>query len=241
MLVRNQQAPIAATKHIPQHVAIIPDGNRRWAAQRQYGLLEAYTIAAKAIDRTIDDLVARGIRNITVWPTSTRTWWRTDSDIRALTAAIQRHADTAQISYPSRGYRYRTIGRLDRLNKIAPELVRQLTALEEATAKLTTANVTMAFDYDGGEEIARALRRIVDKQIPSDAISPELISRHLDTADLPDPDLIIRTGGDHRLSGFMPVQARYAEICFVDTLLPDIDQSVIDAALERFASRRYSQ
>jgi len=241
MLVPNQRAPNAAAKRLPQHVAIIPDGNRRWAAQRQCDLVKAYAVAAEAIDRTMDELVARGIRNITVWPTSARTWWRTDSDIQALTAAIKQHADTARTSYPARGYRYRTIGRLDRLNMIAPELVARLNALEKATAKMTTANVTMAFDYDGGEEIARAVQKIIEKQIDGQDVSPELISQHLDTAGLPDPDLIIRTGGDHRLSGFMPVQARYAEICFVDTLLPDIDQSVIDAALERFASRRYSQ
>jgi undecaprenyl diphosphate synthase len=241
MLVQTAAPSMASINHVPEHVAIIPDGNRRWAAQMQRNLLEAYTIGAHALDICIDYAVERGVRNVTIWPTSTRTWLRSDSDVRALIAAVQFQLDMAQHSYPERGFRYRTIGRLDRFKTVAPEMVGRLIALEQATAALTTANITMAFDYDGQDEIARALRKIIEKKIPSEDVSPEVIGDHLDTAGLPDPDLIIRTGGDLRLSGFLPFQARYAEIQFLDVLLPDINPDIMSAAFNKFAARRYSQ
>ncbi len=212
MPVQTATRPIASINLVPEHVAIIPDGNRRWASQKRRDLLETYTIGANALDNCIDYAVERGVRNVTIWPTSTRIWWRSDCNVQALIAAVQFQLDMAQKTYPPRGFRYRTIGRLDRFNNVAPELVARLNALEQATASLMRANVTMAFDYDGQDEITRALRKIIDKNIPSEQVSPELIGDHLDTAGLPDPDLIIRTGGDLRLSGFLPFQARYAEI-----------------------------
>lgn len=238
-LVENRQSTVAQT--VPRHVAIIPDGNRRWAKRERRDLLHTYVHATRVIDRLSCFLVDRGVEHVTVWPVSPRNWRRDWSDLEPLIEAFENYVAFARSNFVKRGFRAHTIGRLDRLRTYAPELVAAIHDLKDATAHLDRAHVTLAFDYAGRDELVRAVQRMLEDRVEPSDVSAELIGQYLDTASQPDPDLVVRCGGDRRLSGFMPYQSEYAEIHFSNTLTPDFTEDEMAAILEQFARRRYSQ
>ncbi len=232
---------VAGRDTVPTHVGIIPDGNRRWAKRAGKALTETYSLAARRLDDILVHLAGRGVRYITVWPFSPRNWQRGRAEVSDILSAVQEYLIFAALAYPSRGFRYRTIGSIERLTRLAPDLGHALTDLEATTADCAGATVVMAFDYGGRDEIVRAVARLLSAGVRPDELSTDLLARHLDTDFLPDPDLVIRPGGDRRHSGFLLYQAEYAEYHFTETLMPDLVTAEIDAILDRYASRRYSQ
>lgn len=232
---------MAQVESVPRHVAIIPDGNRRWAKQRGWDLARTYVHASRVLDRSIDLLVDSGVEYITIWPIAPRNFRRDMTEIYPVIEAIQDYASFAIETYPRRGYRAHTIGTLDRMRQLSPSLAASIDALIEATASGDKAHVVIAFDYSGRDEVVRAVVRMLEAGVRHNEISSELLGRHLDTAGMPDPDLIVRTGGDRRLSGFLSYQAEYAEIHFTGTLLPDLEEEEMVQILEQYAARRYSQ
>lgn len=224
---------------VPNHIVVIPDGNRRWAKKKGYGLEDAYGISASVLDGIIDFGVRRGVRYFTVWPISTKTWIRSSGEIEALLLALRGYVNTSLETYPKRGWRSRTVGRTDRLRRMDPKLDEAISELCTRTTGCSRAQVNMAIDYDGQEEIVRAVNRLLQSGVNEVAHSD--IRDSLDLGDGPDPDLLLRFGGDRRLSNFILYQIGYAELYFLDDDLPTFDMGRLETIFDEFAERRYSQ
>lgn len=225
----------------PKHVAFIPDGNRRWAKRNNKDLADVYSISASLLDQMIHDMVDRGVTYVTVWPVSSRTFWRSKPEVDVILEAVRSYLSESVGSYLQRGYRFRVIGSLDRLREIHSGLCEAIEALERKTADQTRATVIMAFDYSGREELARAVRRLIQNGAGEQVLDAEPLRKYLDAPDIPDPDILIRTGGDRRLSGFLPYQTEYTELFFCDELLPDFKLERIAEIFDAFSKRRLSQ
>jgi undecaprenyl diphosphate synthase len=225
----------------PRHVALIPDGNRRWAHQRGLPALEGHRAGARAIDRFMDICQAWGIEFVTIWPLSPRTRYRPADQIRALEAVLRQYIADHRDLYLARRIRFRVIGDLERVRPASPALVETMLSFQAETAHHDGMTLSWALNYGGRDEVIRAVRRLIESGVPARAVDEAMFARHLDAADQPDPDLVLRTGGDRRLSGFMPYQTEYAELRFTQTLLPDLQAAEVEEVLESFAERRYSQ
>lgn len=224
---------------VPQHIVVIPDGNRRWAKSNNILFENAYSMSADSINKIIEFAVSNGVEYVTVWPVSTKTWMRSLEEIEVVLNVLSAYVVEAQGTFPERGWRFRTIGRLDRLERIDAELSRALRDLCARTEACDRANIILAIDYDGQEEIVRAVNRILNENTAS--IGRHDFRRYLDTGDVPDPDLLLRFGGDRRLSNFILYQIGYAELFFLDDDLPDFQMERLNDIFTEFAERRYSQ
>ncbi|NMC36588.1 di-trans,poly-cis-decaprenylcistransferase [Candidatus Beckwithbacteria bacterium] len=223
---------------LPQHVAFIVDGNRRWATLHKRSAITGHS---KVANQTIDDLVFHclklGIPYVTFWAFSTENWKRgrrfCNSLFKLLEQVLQKNVD----KYNQAGIRLNTIGDLSQL---PPKLVTSIEKLKYDSRNNTKLVVTIALNYGGRDEIVRAIKKLVqDKSRPEIAKLTEAdFNTYLDTIDLPDPDLIIRTGGAQRLSGYLLWQSQYAEFYFTDVLMPDFDTKEFDKALADFAKRQ---
>jgi undecaprenyl diphosphate synthase len=224
-----------------RHVALIPDGNRRWARQRGLPAIEGHRAGGYALDRFIDVCHAGGIKFLTVWPLSPRNLDRPPDEILSLFAVMHRYLLERRDFYRAHRMRFTVIGDLEPLQHQCTALIDLIRSIQAETASYDAMTLTMAFNYNGRDEIVRATRRLIEHGVPAHAIDQAAFARHLDTGDQPDPEIILRTGGDCRLSGFLPYQAQYAELCFTPTLMPDLEAAEVNALLASFAARRYSQ
>ena len=225
----------------PKHVAIIMDGNRRWAKHHGLELIQGHKkVAQDVIEKLVDHAILRGIKYLTLWAFSTENWQRSQLEVQGLMALFREAFGEDAQKFHNRGVRLQTIGDIKQFpSDIQAGVARWL--------KLTTTNtaitVTLALGYGGRDELIRAIRRLVEdevlvKNLPPAQITAEKLVGFLDTHDLPDPDLIIRPGGERRLSGFLPWQSVYSELYFTETLMPDFTETELDAALLDFAKRR---
>jgi undecaprenyl diphosphate synthase len=219
---------------LPRHVAIIMDGNRRWARQRGVPELEGHSAGVEAIRGLLRHAVRRGIRVLTLYAFSRENWARTDDEVvglfRLLEAAIR--SETEELK--AQGVKVRLIGRADEL---PAETRRSIESALDATAEGDRLVLNVAFNYAGRTELVDAIRRIVRAGTPADEIDESTVARALYTADLPDPDLVIRTGGEQRLSNFLIWQSAYAELYTTETLWPDFGPASLDEALAEYATR----
>ena len=219
---------------VPRHVGIIMDGNGRWAQRRGLPRVAGHRAGTQNIRPLLEAAVEFGIEYLTIWAFSTENWIRPREEVLSLMNLIGESLDRWLPELHEKGVRLRHIGKLDRL----PERLRQriLDAMEltKANSRIT---LNVAFDYGGRDEIVRAVRQIMREGTPPERVSEELVSSHLDTAGLPDPDLIIRTGGDFRTSNFMVWQGAYAEYHITPTLWPDFNRDRLLATLQDFAGR----
>ena len=219
---------------LPRHVAIIMDGNRRWARQRGAPELEGHSAGVEAIRGLLRHAVRRGIRVLTLYAFSRENWARTDDEVvglfRLLEAAIR--SETEELK--AQGVNVRLIGRADEL---PAETRRSIESALDATASGDRLILNVAFNYAGRTELVDAIRRIVRAGTPADEIDESTVARALYTADLPDPDLVIRTGGEQRLSNFLIWQAAYAELVTTEVLWPDFGAASLDEALAEYATR----
>src|SRR5690349_317218 len=229
---------MAASPELPQHVAIIMDGNGRWARRRHLPR-EAGHVAGVAqvreIVRAASDLV---LANLTLYAFSSENWKRPPAEVGALMGLFRSYFRSDLDELVARGVRVRIIGNRSR---VAKDIHQMMEDAERRTLGNKGLNLTFAFDYGGQEEIANAARELAraakEGRLDPETITPELFASRLFTGGLPEPDLLIRTGGEHRLSNFLLWQSSYAELLFVDTLWPDFGRKELLGALENFAQR----
>jgi undecaprenyl diphosphate synthase len=219
---------------LPRHVAIIMDGNRRWARARGVSELEGHAAGVETIREVLRHAVRRRLPVLTLYAFSRENWARTDEEVVGLFGLLESAIRSETTELRAQGVRVRLLGRLDEL---PPATRTSIESALEATAGGDRLLLNIAFNYAGRTELVDAVRSIVRSGVPADAVDESTISRALYTAGLPDPDLVIRTGGEQRLSNFLIWQAAYAELVTSDTLWPDFRPTDLDAALAEYASR----
>jgi undecaprenyl diphosphate synthase len=228
--------PDAATAaaDLPRHVAVIMDGNRRWARERGLAELDGHAAGVEAIRGILRHAVRRGVRVLTLYAFSRENWARSDDEVIGLFALLEAAIRDETDELRRQGVRVRLLGRLEEL----PTETR--TSIESALAGTAEGDrlvLNIAFNYAGRTELVDAFRRLAASGMPPEAIDESAISGALYTAGLPDPDLVIRTGGEQRLSNFLIWQSAYAELYMCDVLWPDFGPDAFDAALAEFARR----
>lgn len=228
----------ADNKEIPRHVAIILDGNGRWAKKRGLPRNMGHVEGAKAVERIVYDAADLGIEYLTVYGFSTENWKRPMEEVGALMKIlryyIKRLLDVAQ----KKNVRVRMIGERSRFSQ---DIIDGLDELEEKTKGNTAMTFVLAINYGGRDEITRAVRalaaKVKDGSVEPEAITEQMISDHLDTAYIPDPDLMIRTSGEQRLSNYLVWQCAYTEFYFTDVLWPDFDKEELKKAIDCYCDR----
>jgi undecaprenyl diphosphate synthase len=223
---------------VPRHVAIIMDGNGRWAAARGLPRGEGHRRGVEALRRTVRAAGDLGIDFLTIFSFSAENWARPPAEIRELMALLRRFIRHDLADLHRNGVRVRVIGERDALD---PDIRRLLDEAEELTKENDKLVLIVAFNYGARQEIARAAQRMAAAVTAGDlavsAVTAETLASYLDAPDLPDPDLIIRTSGEQRLSNFLLWQAAYSELVFVPTYWPDFDRAALEAAIEEFRRR----
>jgi undecaprenyl diphosphate synthase len=228
-------SPLHAQDDVARSVAIIMDGNGRWAESRGLPVAEGHRAGTKALRRTVEAATDLGIESLTVYAFSTENWARPPDEVDALMEIFHETIDRELPDLCKQGVRTRFIGRRDR----APdELRRRMDELETETAANSRLELWIAFDYGGRAEIVDAARRLVEDGVAAEAVDEEALGRRLYAPELPDPDLLIRTSGELRVSNFLLWQLAYAELVFVDTLWPDFGDEDLRTALDQYARRR---
>jgi undecaprenyl diphosphate synthase len=238
MSVPETTLPAMAGVEIPRHVAIIMDGNGRWAAARGLPRVEGHRRGVEALRRTLRAAGDLGIQYLTIFSFSSENWARPQSEIRDLMGLLRRFIRNDLADLHKNGIRVRVIGERDNLD---PDVRRLLDEAEELTRANTELTLVVAFNYGARQEIARAARRIAEQAL-SGALDPrqvdaQTLAGFLDAPDLPDPDLVIRTSGEQRLSNFLLWQAAYSELVFVQTYWPDFDRQALENAIAEYAKR----
>jgi undecaprenyl diphosphate synthase len=216
-------------------VAIIMDGNGRWADARELPVAEGHRAGTRALRRTVEAAIDFGVESLAVYAFSTENWTRPLDEVEDLMAIFGETIARELPDLAREGVRVRFVGRRDR----APDqLLRQMQALESETAENTRLGLWICFDYGGRAEIVEAVRRIVRSGVPAEGVGEETIAANLAAPEMPDPDLLIRTSGEVRISNFLLWQLAYSELVFTETLWPDFDAENLRAALDQFAQRR---
>ncbi len=227
-------APAPAEADLPRHVAIIMDGNRRWARARGVSEIDGHAAGVEAIRELLRHSVRRGIPVMTLYAFSRENWARTDEEVVGLFQLLEQAIRSETDELKAQGVQVRLLGRLDEL----PEATRRsIESALSATAGGERMRLNIAFNYAGRTELVDAVRSIVRAGHDPESIDEQTIAAALYTAGLPDPDLVIRTGGEHRLSNFLIWQSAYAELITNDTLWPDFGPADLDEALGEFARR----
>jgi undecaprenyl diphosphate synthase len=225
----------AAPPELPRSVAIILDGNSRWAAARGLSTSEGHRAGTRALRRTVEAAIDLGIDSLTVYAFSTENWLRPTDEVEDLMEIFGETIERELPDLAAQGVRTRFIGRRDR----APEWLRQAMAhLEEETAGNERLQLWIAFDYGGRAEIVEAVKRVLTNGADPARLDEETFAGYLYAPELPDPDLIIRTSGERRISNFLLWQLAYAELIFVETLWPDFGEEHLREALDAYAGRR---
>jgi undecaprenyl diphosphate synthase len=217
---------------VARAVAIIMDGNGRWAAGRGLTVAEGHRAGSRALRPVVETAIDAGVESLAVYAFSTENWARSADEVSALMEIFGETIDRELLDLAEQGVRTQFVGRRDR----APDwLQAKMRELEEATAGETRLSLWIAFDYGGRAELVEAARRIAES---GEDVDEETFARHLYAPEMPDPDLVIRTSGELRVSNFLLWQSAYAEFVFVDTLWPDFGPDEFRAAIEDYASRR---
>ncbi len=216
-------------------VAIIMDGNARWAKQRGLPTLAGHHAGVRALKRTVEAAPDLGIRSLVVYAFSTENWTRPEDEVSGLMDLFARTIEREFMDLHRQGVRIRFIGRRDR---VSPRIRTLMDDMETLTRDNERLDLFVAFDYGGRAEIVDACRRIVEDGLRPDEIDEQAIRVRLAAGELPDPDLVIRTSGEHRVSNFLLWHAAYAEYAFPETLWPDFGASQLEQAVGEFATRR---
>lgn len=223
---------------IPQHVAIIMDGNGRWAKQHHRPRTYGHAKGAKVLEETLENCDALGIRYLTVYAFSTENWARPLEEVQVIMGLFKKYLVESLSKCMKNNVRCMIIG--DR-SRVSPDLVDAIRNMEEETKNNTGITLTIAINYGGRDELVRAIRDIssdcISGSLNPDEITEQLISDRLDTHGIPDPDLLIRTSGEQRLSNFLLWELAYAEMYFTDTAWPDFDMKELVKAIEVYTSR----
>ncbi|MBW4961030.1 isoprenyl transferase [Sulfitobacter sp. CW3] len=222
----------------PRHVAIIMDGNGRWATQRGRPRLMGHHAGAKRVREIVEACQSFGVEYLTIFAFSTENWKRTQTEVAGLMSLFRMYIAKETRALKARGVRVRFIG--DRV-KLDDKLIKLMNDLERETEHNTRTHLTIALNYGGRDEVARATKRLA-KDVAAGLLDPddvdeETLPRYLDTHVLPDPDLVIRTSGEARISNFLLWQSAYAEYEFIDTLWPDFSKEEFGKLCASFGCR----
>ena len=223
---------------IPTHIAIIMDGNGRWAKAQGKDRCEGHIEGVVSVKACIKAARSRGVRYLTLYAFSTENWGRPQEEVNALMELFCKSVTKETPELIEQGVRVQIIGRRDRFSE---EVRERLLHIEESTKEGDKLTLVLAFDYSSRDELVRATQAVAGKvksgELKAEEIDDAIIAAHLDTANIPDPDLIVRTSGECRLSNFMLWQASYAEMYFPQTMWPDFREEAFDLALEEYAKR----
>lgn len=224
--------------NVAQHVAIIMDGNGRWAQQRGRPRLVGHHAGAKRIREIVESCPAVGVKYLTIFAFSTENWKRTQSEVSGLMRLFKRYIRRESQALIDDGVRVRFIG--DRMN-LDDQLVSIMDELELVTSHNKKVNLTIALNYGGRDEVTRAVKRLAREveqgKLAAKQVNAKVLAGFLDTHFLPDPDLVIRTSGEARISNFLLWQSAYAEYEFIDTLWPDFKADEFSQLVSKFGSR----
>ena len=228
----------AKKQHGPRHVAIIMDGNGRWATQRGRPRLFGHHAGAKRVREIVEACPEFGVKYLTIFAFSTENWKRTQVEVAGLMSLFRRYITKEAQALNLEGVRVRFIGDRVRLDR---KLIALMDELETLTIANTRVNLTIAINYGGRDEVARATKRLAEdvaqgRLSPAD-VDEETLPKYLDTHVLPDPDLVIRTSGEARISNFLLWQSAYAEYEFIDTLWPDFSAAEFGRLVARYGQR----
>jgi len=221
-------------ERIPHHVAIIMDGNGRWAQARGLPRLAGHRAGTENLRRVLRAAVEFGVQILTLYAFSTENWGRPESEVRGLLSIFERMIDRELLELHKEGVQLRHIGRLEH---VSPKLEQKVLDAVELTKNNQRLILNVAFDYGGRAELVDAIRRITADGVPAEQIDESLVSSYLYTMDCPDPDLVVRTSGEMRLSNFLIWQAAYAEIYTTPPLWPDFGKDELYKALEDYNKR----
>ena len=227
----SEQEPQAG---LPRHVAIIMDGNGRWAAERGLSRHEGHRAGTENLRRIIRAFGERNVQYLTLFAFSTENWSRPRREVNALLRLVGGVIDRELRSLHENNVRLKHLGSLEPLS---PDLQRRVQEAVEMTRDNTGITVCVAFNYGGRAEILEAARRMMRDGVSPEQLDETTFASYLDTRDVPDPDLVIRTAGEHRLSNFLIWQSVYAEFYFTPRYWPDFDEAEVDRALEAYAQR----
>jgi undecaprenyl diphosphate synthase len=217
---------------VARAVAIIMDGNGRWAAGRGLTVADGHRAGSRALRPVVETAIDSGVSSLAVYAFSTENWARSGDEVSGLMEIFGETIDRELLDLAEQGVHTQFVGRRDR----APDwLQAKMQQLEDATAGETRLSLWIAFDYGGRAELVEAARRLAES---GDDIDEETFARHLYAPEMPDPDLVIRTSGELRVSNFLLWQSAYSEFVFTDTLWPDFGPDEFRAAIEDYASRR---
>ena len=223
---------------LPRHLAVIMDGNRRWAQERHLPVVFGHRAGVKAFRLVMETCREFGIQSLTAYAFSVENWRRSETEVRVLMQLFEQYTRAERDKMVRTGICFRTIGRLEEL----PESVlREFARTTEATAHNTSMNLNLAVNYGGRDEIVRAAQRLLRQGYAPENLTEETFSAQLDTAGQPDPDLMIRTSGEVRISNFLLWQTAYSELYFTPLFWPEISRRVILEAFLEFQrrNRRY--
>jgi undecaprenyl diphosphate synthase len=221
-------------EHIPQHIVLFPDGNRRWAKNKGLMSLEGHKQGYKNLLDFSEWCKNKGVKVLTAFGFSTENWNRSPDEVDYLMKLLEKCLIDNLDKYNKEGTKVRVIGQRDRL----PESLKNAIKItEEATKNNSDLFLNLAISYGGKWDILNAVKKIIEDKIPTDKIDEKLFETYLSTAELPAPDFIIRAGGEKRLSNFVLWQAAYSELYFSPKLWPDFTEQDLDEALEEFDNR----
>jgi len=229
----NSLSPIPADK-IPLHVAIIMDGNGRWAISRGLPRLAGHRAGTENLRRVIRASVEFGVKYLTIYAFSTENWGRPPEEVQGLMRILEDVIDKELRELHEEGVQLRHIGRLERLD---PKIQAKVLKAIELTKNNERLILNVAFNYGGRDEIVNAIQHMIEDEVSADDVNDDLVSKYMYTAGVPDPDLIIRTSGELRVSNFLIWQAAYSEWYITPTYWPDFDKEEYHRALEAFAQR----
>lgn len=223
-------------KDIPQHIGIIMDGNRRWAQARGLSVNKGHEAGAENLSKIVEHCEQLGVKTLTVYALSTENWrQRTKKEVVGLFNLLLKIVKEKKEEYQKKGIKMAVLGYFQAFPR---KVVRVIDEMLKVVKKHERMKVNVALNYGGRDEIVRAVQEIIKKGIPASKVNEELISRHLYTNGGPDPDLIIRTGGEARLSNFLLWQASYSELYFTDILWPDFNPKELDKAITEYQKRQ---
>ena len=222
--------------NIPQHIGIIMDGNRRWAEKRGLTINEGHEAGAKNLEKIINYCLELGVKTLTVYALSTENWrQRTKKEVKGIFKLILQVAKEKKKDYEAKGIKLAVLGEFQAFPR---KVVRALGEILKIVKVHERLKVNLALNYGGRDEILNAVRKIIQEKIPLKKLNEKTFSHFLYTSGGPDPDLIIRTAGEVRISNFLLWQMSYSELYFTDTLWPDFDEKELDKAIVEYQKRQ---
>lgn len=221
---------------VPKHIALILDGNRRWARKQGLGVLNGHREAANRVESLLDRLDELGVQTVTLWGFSTENWKRDQMQVQGLMALFEEFIDKYKQKAIKNEIRVIHLGRKDRLPQ---SLIQKIESIEQETESFSRRVINMALDYGGRDEVLRAVRRIQEQGVLAADLTEENFNNYLDTATnpFPEPDMIVRSGGEMRMSGFMIWQGVYAEYYFIDKFFPELTPDDMDDIVAEYGRR----